>query len=311
LKKTGDSKLESKRKRIRRLGFSKMIRLALLHSTIRKEEKLIIESAIRRGIEVKLIDLREIILDPDRFEVDFDLALDRSVSTVKGNYAISFFESLGVPVLNNLKVATICQDKFLTSMCLLKAGVPTPKFALAFDLEKAIEAVDYLGGFPVVIKPPLGSWGRLLAKVNDVDALEAVFEHKDVLGGPQQKTLYLQEYIEKNGRDIRVFVIGQEVICAVYRKSDHWITNTARGAKTEKCSLSEELVEVGCQAARAIGGGLLALDIFETQDGFKVNEINHTMEFRNSEEPTGVSISSAIVDYGLRYLKENRFGGSN
>jgi len=288
-----------------------MTRLALLHSTIRKEEKLIIESAIRRGVEVKLIDLRGMILDPVHFEVDFDLALERSVSTVKGNYAISFFESLGVPVVNSLKVATICQDKFLTSMCLLKAGVPTPKFALAFDLEKAIEAVDYLGGFPVVIKPPLGSWGRLLAKVNDVDALEAVFEHKDVLGGPQQKALYMQEYVEKNGRDIRAFVTGQEVICAVYRTSEHWITNTARGARTENCPLSDELVEVAKLAAQAIGEGLLALDIFETQDGFKVNEVNHTMEFKNSEEPTGVSISSAIVDYGLRYLKENRFGSSN
>ena len=284
-----------------------MTRLALLHSTIRKEEKLIIESAMRKGIEVKPIDLRETILDPDRFEVDFDLALGRSVSTVKGNYAISFFESLGVPILNSLKVATICQDKFLTSMCLLKAGVPTPKFALAFNLEKAIEAVDHLGGFPVVIKPPLGSWGRLLAKVNDMDALEAVFEHKNVLGSPQQKALYLQEYVEKNGRDIRAFVIGQEVICAVYRTSEHWITNTARGAKTENCPLSDELVEVSRLAARAVGEGLLALDIFETKDGFKVNEVNHTMEFRNSEEPTGVSISSAIVDYCLRYLKENRF----
>ncbi|HNS05807.1 MAG TPA: RimK family alpha-L-glutamate ligase, partial [Candidatus Saccharicenans sp.] len=237
-----------------------MTRLALLHSTIRKEEKLIIESAVKKGIEVKLIDLRGMILDPVHFEVDFDLALERSVSTVKGNYAISFFESLGVPVVNSLKVATICQDKFLTSMCLLKAGVPTPKFALAFDLEKAIEAVDYLGGFPVVIKPPLGSWGRLLAKVNDVDALEAVFEHKDVLGGPQQKALYMQEYVEKNGRDIRAFVTGQEVICAVYRTSEHWITNTARGARTENCPLSDELVEVSRLAAQAIGEGLLALD---------------------------------------------------
>ncbi|MDD8020146.1 MAG: lysine biosynthesis protein LysX [Acidobacteriota bacterium] len=284
-----------------------MTRLALLHSTIRKEEKLIIESSIKKGVEVNLIDLREIILDPVRFEVNFDLALERSVSTVKGNYAISFFESLGVPVLNSLKVATICQDKFLTSMCLLKAGVPTPKFALAFDLEKAIEAVDYLGGFPVIIKPPLGSWGRLLAKINDLDALEAIFEHKDLLGGPQHKALYMQEYVEKNGHDIRAFVIGPEVICAVYRISEHWITNTARGAKTENCLLSDELVEIAGQAAQAVGGGLLALDIFETEDGFKVNEVNHTMEFRNSEGPTGVSISSAIVDYCLRYLKENRF----
>lgn len=279
-----------------------MTKLAIFHSTIRKEEKLIIESAEKRGINVRLIDIRREILSPLRFQIDFDIALERSVSTVKGDYAISFLESLGVLVINNSKIARICEDKFLTSLLLSKAGVPCPRFALVFDLEKALEIVEELGGFPVVLKPPLGSWGRLLAKVNDRDSLEAIFEHKDVLGSPHQKAIYIQEYIKKPGRDMRVFIVGKEVICAVYRESEHWITNTARGARTRNCPLTEELIKICERIVEVMGEGLLAVDIFETEEGLKVNEVNHTMEFRNSEEPTGVSISGAIVDYCLKII---------
>ncbi|MGQ9619071.1 MAG: lysine biosynthesis protein LysX [Candidatus Aminicenantia bacterium] len=277
-----------------------MRKIALFHSTIRKEEKLIIETGKRMGLDIKIIDVRNEILDRRNFFVDFDVALERSVSTVKGNYLISFLESLGVKVVNNSRLARICEDKFITSLHLSKRGVPTPRFALVFGFKEALRVVELFGGFPVVIKPPLGSWGRLIAKVNDNDSLEAIFEHKDVLGTPHHKAIYMQEYIRKPGRDIRAFVVGKEVICAVYRESEHWITNTARGAKTRNCPLKEELIEICRKTTEAIGEGLLAIDIFETEDGLKVNEVNHTMEFRNSEEPTGVSISSAIIEYCLK-----------
>ncbi len=274
-----------------------MFSIGLFHSTIRKEEKLIIEAACKSGVEIKVFDIREQIFNPLNFPVEFNVALERSVSTVKGNYLIQFLEALNIPVINSSRLSRLCEDKFLTSLCLQKAGIRTPKFALAFDLQGAEKAVEELGGYPVVIKPVLGSWGRLLAKVNDRDALEAIIEHKEVLGSPHQKPLYLQEYVRKPGRDIRLFIIGQEPLCAIYRESEHWITNTARGAKAKNCPLNDELIKISEQLVMAIGPGLLAVDIFETEDGLSVNEVNHTMEFRNSEEPTGVSISNAIVSY--------------
>lgn len=279
-----------------------MAKIAIFHSTIRKEEKLIIEAAKKRKVDLKIVDVRKEIFNPLNYHVDFDLALERSVSTVKGDYTINFFETIKIPVLNNSRIAKICEDKFLTSLYLSEAGIPTPKFALVFDIEKAEEAIDWLGGFPVVIKPPLGSWGRLLAKVNDKDSLEAILEHKEILGSPHQKAIYIQEFIKKPGRDIRAFIVGKEVVCAVYRESAHWITNTARGAKTKNCPLTAELIDICERVAKAIGEGLLAVDIFETEEGLMVNEVNHTMEFRNSEEPTGVSISGAIVDYCLKII---------
>ena len=274
-----------------------MSTLAILHSTIRKEEKLIIAAAKDRGVKVKLIDIRKEIFDPENFQIDFDVALERSVSTVKGDYAVSFLESLGVKVINSTAVARICEDKFLTSLKLIQAGIPTVRFILTFRPEEALRAVDLLGGFPVVLKPPLGSWGRLLAKVNDRYALEAIIEHKEILGSPQQKVFYMQEYIHKPGRDIRVNVIDSEPISAIYRESSHWITNTSRGGTCENCPISVELRDICRRASQVIGGGLLAMDVFETKKGYLINEINHTMEFKNSEIPTGVSISGAIVDF--------------
>jgi [lysine-biosynthesis-protein LysW]--L-2-aminoadipate ligase len=276
--------------------------IGILHSTIRQEEKLLAEAAGVRKVRIKWVDIRNEVFDPKTYRPDFDIALERSVSTIKGDYAAAFLEELGVPVVNPALVARRCEDKFLTSLLLTKAGIPTPRFALVFGLEPALQAVEGCGGFPVVLKPPLGSWGRLLAKVNDREALEALLEHKEVLGTPPQKAFYIKDYVSKPGRDIRAFVIGEDAICAIYRESGHWITNTARGAKARNCPVTEELRDICRRVSAVVGAGLLAVDVFESPDGLQVNEVNHTMEFRNSEEPTSVSISGAVIDYCLTRL---------
>jgi len=283
---------------------NKKIEIGLLHTTIRGDEKLLMEAARKRKIELEPIDVRELVFDLDRHQFKFDVVLERCVSTVKGDYAIHFFENIGIPTVNKSAVAKVCEDKFLTSLALKKNNVPTPKFALVFSQETALKAVEELGGFPVVLKPPLGSWGRLLAKVNDKDSLEAILEHKLVLGTPPHSAFYLQKYIEKPNRDIRAFVIDGQVICAIYRNSEHWITNTARGGKASNCPVTNSLQSICQKASEAVGGGVLAMDIFETDEGLTVNEINHTMEFKNSEAPTGVSISGAIIDYCIKISRQ-------
>jgi len=277
-----------------------MTRLAVLTDLVRREEKRILEAAGERGVDVLMLDIGATVFDPETFRPHFDVALERSISTVRGKYAVAFLESLGVPVVNASRTARICEDKFLTSLALRANGVPSPGFAMVFTVEQARRAVDDLGGFPVVVKPALGSWGRLLARINDQDALEAVLEHKDVLGTPPQKAIYMQEYVRKPGRDIRAFIAGGEAVCAVYRESSHWITNTARGGRVSNCPLTGELRKTCRRTADAVGGGLLAVDLFETPGGLSVNEVNHTMEFKNSEDPTGIDIAGAVVDYCLR-----------
>ena len=202
-------------------------------------------------------------------------------------------------------MAETCGDKLVTSAALHQAGVPQPKVWLAFTPEAALETIEEIG-YPVVLKPVVGSWGRLLSKINDREAAEAVLEHKETLGSVQHSIFYIQEYIAKPGRDIRSFVIGDQTVCAIYRRSEHWITNTARGGKAEICPVTPEIHAISLAAASAVGGGVVAIDILEDPErGFLINEVNHTMEFHSTVPLTGVDIPGMIVDYAINVAKKS------
>lgn len=273
------------------------MKIGLTHSTIRGDEKLLMVAAAARGIDVVPLDVRTLVFNPQSLSESLDVVLERCVSTTLGMHAISFFEAIGIPVVNSSSVAHVCEDKFATSLRLHKHKVPTIPFALVFSEIQAIEAIEQLGGFSVVIKPTLGSWGRLLAKINDRDALEAVLEQKQVLGSPAHKAFYIQKYVEKSGRDIRATTVGNRVVCAIYRESTHWITNTARGAEAKPCLVDRELRRICTAASRAVGGGVLGIDVFETDTGYVVNEVNHTTEFKNVQRVTGVDVAGRIIEY--------------
>ena len=193
-------------------------------------------------------------------------------------------------------MANTCGDKLLTSTALERNGIPTPRTLIAYTPESALAACEEIG-YPIVMKPAIGSWGRLLARVNDRDAAEALLEHKVTLGSFHHGAFYIQEFVRKPGRDIRSFVVGDETICAIYRDSPHWITNTARGGAASNCPVTPELASLSLAAAVAVGGGVVAVDLFESERGLLVNEVNYTMEFRNSIDTTGVDIPGRIVDY--------------
>ena len=273
----------------------KNLRFGMLFSRIRVEEKLLIEAAQRRGIEFVMVDSREAVFDLDN-QFEYDVLLERDVSHARALYALNLFENSGVQTINRYNVALVCGDKVATSKALRDAGVPTPDVKVAFTRESALAAIEELG-YPVVLKPVTGSWGRLMAKLNDRDAAEAVLEHKDHLGSYYHKIFYVQEFLNKPGRDIRAFVIGDEVVCAIYRTSDHWITNTARGGSVLNCPLTPDLKKISLAAANAVGGGVLAVDLIESDDGLLAHEVNYTIEFRNSIRTTGVNIPERILDY--------------
>ncbi len=256
------------------------------------------------SLDMDLVDIDKVDMADIRGFAGYDLVLNRVMSADRALYAAHLLEQAGVRNFNGAGLIDLCRDKYLTSLRLKGAGVPVPRFSLAFSLKQADDFVTAVGGYPVVVKPCIGSWGRLINRINDRDALEAVFEHRQQMGSSRMKALYLQEYMEKPGRDIRVFCFGGRARCAIYRYSEHWITNTARGARTADCPITPELGLISARAAEAMGEGILALDLFESGDGFLVNEINHTMEFRNSEAVTGVSISSGILEYALDRVRE-------
>ncbi len=273
------------------------MRIGVLCSRVRAEEKLLFTELERRGLDYTKIDDREEIFDLHRYDYPYDIVLERCIQHSRALYMLKILNDAGIPTLNSYHVALTCGDKFLTTQALIHANVPTPRCLLAFTPESAIAAMEELG-YPVVLKPVVGSWGRMVSKINDRDAAEAILEHRDVLGSYQHSIFYIQEYINKPGRDIRTFVVGDECIAAIYRTSEHWITNTARGGIASNCPISPELADLSVRAAQSVGGGIVAIDLLETGDGqILVNEVNYTMEFRNSIDTTGVNIPARIIDH--------------
>jgi [lysine-biosynthesis-protein LysW]---L-2-aminoadipate ligase len=289
------------------------MRIAMLVTHIRPEEKLLLAAFAAQGITPDVILDRDLNFDllagPEQLApsgvpwLHYDLGLERCVSTSRGTYALAILDSWGIPTINRYQTAVTCGDKLLTTLALARAGVSQPDSRVAFTPESGLDAIEQIG-YPAVIKPVTGSWGRLLARVNDSDSAEALLEHRQTLGDYSHHTYYVQDYVEKGGRDIRAFVVGDRTICAIYRTSPHWITNTARGGTASNCPITPELNDLCQRAAQAVGGGVLALDVFETADGgLMINEINHTMEFRNSSAPTGVDIAAEIVSYSLAQIE--------
>jgi len=268
---------------------------------VRVEEKWLFEALDKRGVDYDRLDDREVRFDlsqPGTWR-QYDVVLERSLSYGRGLYATHILNSWGIPTVNPSAVAATCGDKLATTAALEAAGVPQPNVRVAFTPESALATIEEMG-YPVVLKPVVGSWGRLVSKVNDRESAEALLEHREVLGNYQQQIYYIQQFVEKPGRDIRAFVVGDETIAAIYRTSPHWITNTARGGIGTNCPVDAEMHAICQAAAKAVGGGVLAIDLFEDRErGLLINEVNHTMEFHSSVPATGVDIPGKVIDYTL------------
>ena len=273
--------------------------VGILYSRIRKDEKLLLNELRDRGHEVTKIDVRDqrfnIGAPPEAFG-DVDVVLDRCLATSRSLYVTRFCDAYGVPVVNSASTAETCADKVKTSLALSKAGVPTPDTDVAFTVEAALESIERFG-YPCVLKPVIGSWGRLMAKIDSRSAAEAVLEHKETLGHYEHKIFYVQEFVEKPGRDVRVLATDGEPIAAMARSSDHWLTNAARGAETERFELDDEARELVERASDCVGGGLLGVDLMETGDSYTVHEVNHTVEFKALDEVVDRDVPAEVVDW--------------
>lgn len=275
------------------------IRLGLLHSRIRVEEKLLIQAAqARADVELVPLNTNRLVLDLDPIQC-VDVVLDRELSQSRALYAMQLLSRTGARMVNSLDASRLGGDKVLTSKRLRNAGVPTPPVKIAFTRESALAAIEAMG-YPVVLKPVDGSWGRLMAKIENRTAAEAILEHKSHLSSYFHGVFYLQAYIDKPDRDIRAFVIDDQTVCAAYRTSDHWLTNAALGSKAQPCPVTPELDAVCRKAARAVGGEAIAVDLMETPEGLTVHEVNCAMEFKTSLRAVSVDLPALLIDYCVR-----------
>ena len=267
---------------------------------IRWEEKAIAQAAEKKGVKVNLVDSREMSLSvgasAQKSGIREKLVLQRSVSHYRNIYSTAALESLGHTVINSFHTAWVSGDKLFGSLALAKAGVPTPKTRLAFTEYGVLKALDELG-YPAVLKPVVGSWGRLAAKLKDKDFATAILEDREYMH-PSYQVYYLQEFVKRPPRDIRTFVLGGKTIAAIYRTSSgDWRTNTARGGKAENCKITRELDDISLKAAKAVGGRFVGVDLMESKEGLLCHEVNNTTEFKNSVPATGIDIPGLLVDY--------------
>lgn len=279
--------------------------LTLLYDTIRWEEKSLYEAAKKKGVELENVDVKNlrIGLNGDNKWQD-KVVLQRSVSYFKSLHATAALEGLGAKVINPLRVASITGNKLFAHMEFQKAGVKTPKAVAAFSEESAIAALQEFG-YPAVIKPTVGSWGRMIGLLRDKDAAQAVIEDREHMF-PLYHIYYFEEFVKRPPRDIRAIVVGDKVVAAIYRYSGEgeWKTNMALGGRAEACPVTAELTDICMKATDAVGGQIVGVDLMESDsDGLMVHEVNNTTEFKNTARVTGVDIAGLMVDYALSLNK--------
>ena len=283
------------------------MKITITFDRIRGEEKSLALEAKHAGCTAELVDGRMLYFEATakKPEHDFgDIVLQRCISYYRSLFLTRIMENFGARVINTSKVSEICGNKLITSMVLAKAGIPTPKTFVAMSSESVDEAAEKLG-YPVVLKPFVGSWGRMISIAKEKQALDTIVELRESIPNPIEHMYYLQDFVERPPRDIRAIVAGDEIIATVYRHAaaDEWRTNVARGATTSAFKADKELKEIILKAAHAVGGGILGVDVMESKEGYVVHEVNNTVEFKGAQAASKTKIAKQMIDYVIRSAK--------
>lgn len=285
-----------------------MSKICIVFDRIRTEEKMLEKEASDLGHNAVMLDAKttQVNTDSRRNDFDFgDVVLERCVSYFRGLHFTASLEFMDVPVLNKFQVASQCGNKMFMTLLLKKYNVPTPKTYFSFSSESASENIEKVG-YPLVIKPIIGSWGRGVMQLKDKDTADALFEIRDITDSPHDRIFYLQELIKRPPRDIRVITIGDEPIAAMYRKSSGGFkTNIALGADPELCEITKEIEDISTKASKAMGGGILGIDIMEDEKrGLVVHEVNNTVEFKGLSRVSRRNIPKEMIEFALNYVRK-------
>jgi len=285
-----------------------MSKVCIVFDRLRAEEKMLQKEASALGHEALMLDAKITQINTDSKKEDYnlgDVVLERCVSYFRGLHFTASLEFMDIPVLNKFEVANICGNKMFMTLLLKKNNIPTPKTYFSFSSESAAENLEKVG-FPLVIKPVIGSWGRGVMPLKDKDTMEAVFEIRDITDSPHDRIYYLQELIKRPPRDIRVITVGDEPIAAMYRKSSGGFkTNIALGADPELCEITKEMEDMAAKASKAMGGGILGIDMMEDDErGLVVHEVNNTVEFKGLARVAQRNIPKEMVEFALNYVRK-------
>ena len=276
--------------------------ITVLYDTIRWEEKALLEAGKKKNINIQMIDCKKLFLDLDKEKDGYGTVLQRCVSYYRNVHSTAALEGMGVDVINCLKTGIFAGNKLYTHMLLKKEGVPTPHATVAFSRDAALESLEKVG-YPKIIKPTVGSWGRMISKINDKDSAEGIIESREKMY-PIYQIHYLEEFVKRPPRDIRAIMVGDEIVAAIYRYSGNgnWKTNIALGGRAEKCEITNEMEEICIKAKNAVQGQIVGVDLMESKDrGLLVHEVNNTTEFKNTVRVCEVDIPSLMLDYTINF----------
>ena len=276
--------------------------ITVLYDTIRWEEKALLEAGKKKNINIQMIDCKKLFLDLDKEKDGYGTVLQRCVSYYRNVHSTAALEGMGVDVINCLKTGIFAGNKLYTHMLLKKEGVPTPHATVAFSRDAALESLEKVG-YPKIIKPTVGSWGRMISKINDKDSAEGIIESREKMY-PIYQIHYLEEFVKRPPRDIRAIMVGDEIVAAIYRYSGNgnWKTNIALGGRAEKCEITNEMEEICIKAKNAVHGQIVGVDLMESEDrGLLVHEVNNTTEFKNTVRVCEVDIPSLMLDYTINF----------
>jgi [lysine-biosynthesis-protein LysW]--L-2-aminoadipate ligase len=279
-----------------------LVRICIIYDKLRFEEKKIYNDIQQKGFDATLIDGKSLIFDTESSKGDSrfgDIILQRVISYNRGLHLTYCLEQIGLPVVNSFSVSEICGNKLITSLILKKNNVPTPKTTFAFSTESARECMKKLG-FPLVVKPVIGSWGRGVYQIKDQSMADMMLDSRQENDNSFSRIYYFQELIDRPSRDIRCIVIGDQIVASIFRYSseNEWRTNVAVGGRTEIAPLTSELKEIVLKASNAVGGGILGVDLMEDKErGYLVHEVNNTVEFRGASAVCKSDIAGAMTDY--------------
>ncbi len=285
-----------------------MSKVCIVFDRLRSEEKMLQKEALELGHDAVMLDAKitQINTDSKKEDYDFgDVVLERCVSYIRGLHFTASLEFLDVPVLNKFQVASVCGNKMFMSLLLKKNNIPTPKTYFSFSSQSAAENLEKVG-YPLVIKPVIGSWGRGIVPIKDKDTMDAITEVRDITDNLHDRIYYLQELVKRPPRDIRVVTVGDEPVAAMYRKSSGGFkTNIALGADPELCEITKEMEEMASKASKAMGGGILGVDMMEDEErGLVVHEVNNTVEFKGLARVAKRNIPKEMMEFALNYVRK-------
>jgi [lysine-biosynthesis-protein LysW]--L-2-aminoadipate ligase len=271
--------------------------VTILYDNVRWEEKALLKSCKKNNVDAQMIDCKRLTIELDK-KVRMSHVIQRCVSYYRSLHSTAALEGLNVNVINCLNTAIFAGNKLFTHMLLKKHGIKTPFATIGFSKDGAVSILEKFG-YPQILKPTIGSWGRMVAKINDKESAESIIENRESLH-PIYQIHYIEEFVKRPPRDIRVIMVGDTVAAAIYRysKKNSWRTNMALGGKAEECKVTNELEHICFKAKNAVQGQIVGIDLMESIDnGLLVHEINNTTEYKNTVEVCNVDIPSLIVNY--------------